>query len=395
MAVIGDPHLGVARGENDERLEVDPGRKLHGLSRELLVATIQAINDYGDIDAALVLGDITRDSELFNHEIARDELSKLKMPFYLVAGNHDLVRHRAPGVAYPDETYLDRDGFIEHYRGAGLPGDTTRYAVELPGGIVLVVLDSNRTLAELRLDNAPVSLQDHGFIDMSQRRWLDSVLRNVRSMGRTPVVAIHHTVTDHSPAEVKDHPLHRFFGYWKVRGARKLRKVLGENKVPLVLSGHLHAQSVNTQDGVTNLITAATVSYPHAWRLLSFTADEIMVESFPLGSIPSCADLQEKSRDWLSEGMGALIEQFSVKNKIVHNLTGNLQEFVTATGWWPRFCDGTLAGFKVDESLIPNTNPVTGMVYKRISKLLNEYGTWKSARPDPNQLVIPLNRETS
>ena len=393
LAVIGDPHLGVARGDVDDRLEVDPGRKLHSLSRELLEQTIREINARGDVDATLVLGDITRDSELFNHEIAREVLAALEMPFYLVAGNHDLVRERSKGVSYPDEPYLDRDGFIEHYRGAGLPGDTTRYAVELTGGVVLVVLDSNRTLAELRMNSDPISRQDHGFVDMQQRRWLDSVLRNVRSMGRIPIVAMHHSVTDHSPAEVKDHPLHRFFGYWKAHGARKLRRVLAANQVPLVLSGHIHAQSINTQEGVTNLVTAAAVSYPHAWRLLTLDSDEIHVESFPLASIPSCPNLQERSREWLNEGMGALIEQYSTKNKLMRNLTGTINGFVSSTGWWPRFCDGTLAGFTVDEGLIPKVNPVTSMVYKRIAGLLNDYGTWKQERPDPNKLSLPIDRE--
>ena len=43
IAVIGDPHIAVPQGDNDTRLEVDPGRKLHGLSVELLEETIRCL----------------------------------------------------------------------------------------------------------------------------------------------------------------------------------------------------------------------------------------------------------------------------------------------------------------------------------------------------------------
>lgn len=393
LAVIGDPHLGVPRSDDDQRLEVDPGRKLHGLSTELLTATIDEINATGSVDATIIMGDLTRDSEQFNHEVARSSFARLNMPFYLVLGNHDLVRTRNAGVTYPDEPRFDRDEFIQFYQGAGLPGDTTRYAVELPGGVVLVVLDCNRTQSELKLYKDGVKRQDHGFIDLAQRRWLDSVLRNVRSMGRTPLVAMHHSVTDHSPAEVKGHPLQPFFGYWKLHGARKLLRVLARNNVPLVLSGHLHAQSVNIEDGVTNLVTAASVGYPHAWRLLTVTDSAIHVESFPLKSIPSCPDLQEQSRIWLSAGMGQLVEEHSGSMPVLQKMTGGLSDFIVKTGWWPSFCDGTMDGFFVDEELLPNGNPVSTMVYKKIAGLMNEYGVWKSLRPNPNNLTIPLNQD--
>ncbi|GEM_PF-173940 len=393
LAIIGDPHLAVPRGEPDHRLEVDPGRKLHGLSVELLTATIDEINAAGGVDATLVLGDLTRDSEVFNHEVAREQLARLAMPFYLVAGNHDNVRRRAKGVSYPDEPRLDRQGFQEFYRGAGLPGDTTRYAVELPGGVVLVVLDSNCTLAELKLIKGGLKRQDHGWVSQSQRRWLHHVLGNIRQVGRLPLVAVHHSVTVQSPAEHPGHPLYGFFDFWRIHDAEPLRKVLARHRVPLVLSGHLHAQSAGRQGGVLNLVTAASVSYPHAWRLLTVTDDAIHVESHPLRSIPSCADLQEQSRSWLSEGMGEMIEQASRRIPMLSRLSSGLREFIIATEWWPRFCDGTLAGFRVPAALVPEGNKVTTALYGRVVKLLNQYGTWKNRYPDPNALTIPLSAD--
>jgi hypothetical protein len=35
-------------------------------------------------------------------------------------------------------------------------------------------------------------------------------------------------------------------------------------------------------------------------------------------------------------------------------------------------------------------NPVAGAVYRNMVNVLNEYGSWKAQRGDPNTLEIPL-----
>ncbi len=172
-----------------------------------------------------------------------------------------------------------------------------------------------------------------------------------------------------------------------------MRAVLAKFKVPLVLSGHLHAQSVNRADGIYNLVTAASVSYPHAWRMLTVEEERIQVESFPLAAIPSTPNLNNKSRQWMADGMGLLIEEKAAKMPLLANFARELGEFVTATGWWPKLCDGTLAGFKVDPALVPKANPLAAMLIKQIIATLEEFGAWKAERPNPNRLEIPLRPE--
>jgi calcineurin-like phosphoesterase family protein len=388
LAIIGDPHVAVPRGDPDPRLEVDPGRKLHGLSVELLTQTVAEVNACRGVEAVLVMGDLTRDSELFNHEVARDILGKLAAPYYIVAGNHDLERRRNNHVTYPDTEHLERQGLVEFYPQA-FPGGTTRYVVELPGGVVLVVLDGNRSIRDLALVRGGIRRQDHGWVDQDQCRWLHAMLGNIRQQRRLPLVAVHHSVFDQSPAEKRRHPLRRFFTHWRLHGAVLLKRVLVRHRVPLVLSGHLHAQSVNIEDGVTNLITAATVSYPHAWRLLTVMPDAIHVESHALEGVPSCRELQQQSRRWLGEGMADLVEQHAKNVPLLSDMSAGLRQFIIDTEWWPKFCDGTLAGFNLDENTLPG-GAMKSMVYRRIAAILNEYGVWKALRPDPNTLSISL-----
>jgi len=391
LAVIGDLHIAVPRGANDTQLEIDPGRKLHGLSVELLSATIDEVNAEPDLAAALILGDLTRNSELFNHEVARELLARLRMPYSIVLGNHDLLRERPPGIAYEGAAHLDREDVAEFYRDQGFPAGMTRYLIELPGGVVLVVLDSNRSLAELAAAGVPIIDQEAGFIGKSQLDWLDGVLAQITAAGRLPLLAAHHALLEQSPAEHPKHLLYRAFKSWRIADSAPLLECLQRHRVPLLLSGHLHAQSINVADGLYNLVTSAAVSYPHAWRLLTITEQAIHIETRKLAAIPSCPDLQARSRQWMAEGMSQLIRQRMPSLPMAAGVSERLTEYVSASGWWPRFCDGTLAGFAVDASEMPISNPIARMLAAQIATTINEYGPWKAARPDANTLTIPLS----
>jgi calcineurin-like phosphoesterase family protein len=390
LAVIGDPHVAVPQGENDPRLEIDPGRKLHGLSVELLAATIEAVNAEPDVAAALIMGDLTRDSEEFNHATTLDLLSRLRMPYYIVLGNHDLVRERPAGVTYDGAKRFEREDVLAFYGRAGFPNGLTRYVVKLPGSVVLVVLDSNRSLTELAAHNLPLSRQEDGWLGESQLAWLDGVLEQITSAGRVPLVATHYSLLEQSPGERQGHMLHSAFRQWRLTDAQATLEVLRRHHVRLVLSGHLHVQSVNVDDGVYNVITSATVSYPHAWRLIHCDSMAFGIESRRIASIPSCPNLQEQSRAWMAQGMARLIRLRLQGMPLIGNMADEACSFVMRTDWWPRFCDGTLAGFEVDPQDAPICNPVAGMLMGQVAGILNEYGAWKAARPDPNSLEIPL-----
>lgn len=369
---------------------MDPGRKLHGLSVELLTATIAEVNAEPDVDAVLVLGDLTRDSEEFNHAVARDLLAGIRAPYYIVLGNHDMLRQRPPGEHYEGVRYLDRVDVARYHHDRGFPNGRTQYVAELPRGLALVVLDSNRTLAELAKENKVESAQEDGWIGPIQLGWLDGMLGRLRGSGRLPIVAVHHSVLEQSPAERPEHLLYSAFRHWRLTNAPELVECLRRHRVRVVLSGHLHAQSVNVEEGLCNLVTAACVSYPHAWRLLSISRDGIEIESRPLAAIPSVPNLQEQSRKWMAQGMTRLIASRVEKLPLVGPIADTLLKAVEESGWWPRFCDGTLAGFRIDPALLPGGNAAASATLPLVVQVLNEYGDWKAVRPDPNRLVIPL-----
>ncbi|MCC7478303.1 metallophosphoesterase [bacterium] len=393
LALIGDPHLAVPQAADDPLLEIDPGRKLHGLSQELLAGVISEINAVDNLSAVVILGDLTRDSEIFNHQRVSELLAGINAPYYLVLGNHDLGLERGGVVdkIYPGIERLDRGQFIDFYSGRGLPQGSGYYRADLPGPCSLIVLDSSMSPQDRQACGFKDAGPDDGWIEPVQLRWLDEQLEDLQAAGRRALVFMHHSCMDHSPAERPGHVLHRTLKFWQLLNAAELNQILRRHGVPAVFSGHLHAQCVNAEDGLVNVVTSATVSYPHAWRLLSIGQDSIEVESRLLRSIPSCPELQSSSREWMAQGMTDIILQ---KLRDIGPLARHLDalgEMVTRSQWWPRFSDGSLRGFRVDPALVPKTDFVSNLMTQQIVQILNSFGAWQDSRPDPGQLSIPLD----
>lgn len=389
IAVIGDPHVAIPRGAEDPLLEADPGRKLHGLSQALLAETIRQVNAEGGFDCVILLGDLTRDSEDFNHESALALVRQIDAPVYIVLGNHDLVRERPLEVVYSGCRRLDKLEVRDMYRHSGLPEAQSRYKAELPGGVDLVVCDGNLHLDDLREQGVDPALQDGGCLGEEQRAWLEQMLDDSRKAGRLPLVAVHHSVGPHSPAEHKGHVLEGTFRFWQLADAAEVRQILAAYGVPLVLSGHIHAQSATHLDGVLNLATSACVSYPHAWRSLEVYDGVISTECRRIEAIKGFDDLQVYSRGAMGQGMAALVRRKAAGLVALAPYAEVLGRIVEDSGWWARFSEGTQQDFSVPRELIPDAGFVGNLVIGKAVAMLNEYGAWKAGQPDPWTLEIP------
>ncbi|HVN02066.1 MAG TPA: metallophosphoesterase, partial [Caulobacteraceae bacterium] len=104
FVLITDPHVCVP---NPQTGWVAPPilnePTMYDRSVELLETAIAEINALPEVDFVLVAGDLTRDSEPYNHERARELLTQLRKPVFCVSGNHD--QPRPPKLRPPE--YLD------------------------------------------------------------------------------------------------------------------------------------------------------------------------------------------------------------------------------------------------------------------------------------------------
>ncbi|MEI2385911.1 phosphodiesterase [Breoghania sp. JC706] len=115
-------------------------------------------------DAVVVTGDIADQGDPREYVVAREILSRLPMPVYLLSGNHD---HSAQlKEAFPGYPGLDQG-----------PADRLRYAVTI-GDVRLVALDSS------------VPGAGHGELGPEQLAWLDETLAAKPDIAT--IVAVHH-----------------------------------------------------------------------------------------------------------------------------------------------------------------------------------------------------------
>lgn len=87
FAVISDPHISIPQQKG-----VSDGFKL-GLKTVMLTeSAVAEINKIPDIKFVLVGGDLSQDAEPWNIDEVRRILDELKVPYFVVLGNHDLSR---------------------------------------------------------------------------------------------------------------------------------------------------------------------------------------------------------------------------------------------------------------------------------------------------------------
>ncbi len=101
----------------------------------------------------------------------------------------------------------------------------------------------------------------HDFCGLSDRsfQWIEAQLQKAREEGRFVLVAGHQNVFQHSI----------FRGGYVIQEAQRLQELLRRYGVPLCLSGHLHTQHVQSEDGLTEIATSALCSYPCQYAVLT------------------------------------------------------------------------------------------------------------------------------
>jgi len=187
FAIVADPHIaipapGFTEG-NCPYLDAEPGRKLLPQSVELLDAAREMVSVIPHLDFVLIPGDLTKDSERYNHEKALDMLARFQAPVYMVAGNHDVAHPQGLAkVMDPNAEVVDANELPDLYAAYWGPGGKPYYSVEPAPGLQLIAFHSNR-------------YKDHdGQIDAEQLAWLRSELEAARDGGKFPIVMLHHCI---------------------------------------------------------------------------------------------------------------------------------------------------------------------------------------------------------
>jgi len=329
FALISDPHVSVANPDTGwARFSVPNEPTLYAHSVELLEAAVAEINALPELDFILVAGDLTKDSEPYNHDRARELLTRFRKPVFCVSGNHDQPR---PKRLRPAD-YLDPD--VTPVPTAEIPRLYGDFGFE-DSGRTAFSCDPTPDLHLVGLCS-PKPNEDRGWIPPEVLAWLDDDLERQRDRERETIVLLHHSIIDHVPNESVDPT----FSWFHVENASELKGVLRKHGVRLTFSGHLHIQDVKHEAGLYNIVTASLAGYPHAYRIMSLRDGVLEIRSRRLQSIPSCLDLQRYSREFTADVfVGVLADgmtrpPFQYPRDRAENMADKLRD------WWPAIADG-------------------------------------------------------
>ena len=209
-------------------------------------------------DVVLLTGDLTFNGAEISHRRLAGKLQRLEdagIPVLVLPGNHDVYNENAAlyrGGSFERVPFADSESFAGIYRDFG-PGealsadsDSLSYVWQLNEQVWIMMLDENTA---------------HDFCGLSDRTfgWIEAQLQKAREEGRFVLVAGHQNVFQHSI----------FRGGYVIQEAQRLQELLRRYGVPLCLSGHLHTQHVQSEDGLTEIATSALCSYPCQYAVLT------------------------------------------------------------------------------------------------------------------------------
>jgi 3',5'-cyclic AMP phosphodiesterase CpdA len=329
FALIADPHVTIPNprtGWTSPPTLAEP--TMYAQSVELLEAAIAQINAVPDLDFVLVAGDLTKDSEPYNHDRARELLSSFRKPVFCVSGNHDQPRPQAlrpPEHLDPDVTPVETPDIPALYGDFGFDNtQRTAYSCDPTPDVHLVGICSAKPD------------EDRGYIGPDVLAWLDADLSRQRDPKRQTIMLLHHSIMDHVPGE----SVNPRFSWFQVENADAVKAILRKHGVRLTFTGHLHIQDVKAEDGLYNIVTASLAGFPHAYRIITVRDGIVDIRSRRLHSISSQPDLQRFSRNATTAAFVNILRDVLERAPFRYQPARAEATAHKLRDWWPSIADG-------------------------------------------------------
>ncbi len=238
----------------------------HSISRAI-PSLVAELNKRHDLDFVILTGDLTASPSHGNLEMVRDLLEPLRLPFYVIPGNHDIPAK----LATRDNSYRP---FSEVFQGHGpVPGQRF-WSLDPEPGWHLIGLDST----------IPGTWK--GKVSGKQLKWLERDLKE--NSAKNIIVISHHNLIAHHPLDEQ--------GLWKgyvARNAGSVRRILEAfPSVRLAVSGHHHLCAHRTWNGIPYITCPSVASWPCRYSLFQLDRNGIELTTNPI----PFPDLIERAR---------------------------------------------------------------------------------------------------
>lgn len=240
----------------------EPAQDGFNLSRSIgsqLRELVSEFNADETLDFIVLTGDLVVDPSESNLEGVRKILNSLRLPYYVVPGNHDipLDKRQSPGNKRVSS-------FARVFEGRGPRQGRSFWSVDTVKGWHLVGLDST------------VPGTWGGRVGDEQLRWLEQDLRQNR--GNPTIVFCHHGLVRFHPWDGQ--------GSWKgylTENAQEVRAVLERHRnVFLVVTGHHHLFAHQSWNGIEYVACPALASWPCRYSRFVIEGDRLEVTTHPI-----------------------------------------------------------------------------------------------------------------
>ena len=261
-----------------------------------------------ETELIIIPGDLSKDGEYESHKSLIKELNALKengKKIFVLTAGHDF---NETGRGYKNDKFVGSKGteFKELYKLYYEFGYRDALSVDEETLSYIAEIAENTRLLALNCDS---KRECKGLIDERLLEWVKEQLDDAQKVGARVIAMCHYPV-------IPSVPVFDLVGDAHVKNWREIATFLADNGVELVLTGHMHIQSINefvTEKGnkLYDICTATTVGTPGKYRKIEIdengVADvkSINVEGF---SLPPEFKTAEEFFDWRFK--------YSVKNKI-------------------------------------------------------------------------------
>lgn len=317
IMVVADPHV-LAQSLVQEGSAFDTmmegQRKMIDLSESAFLAVIDTALLYKP-DLVLIPGDLTKDSELASHRFVVAQLERLRaagINVLVIPGNHDIG-----GDAYSyigdqkiavdnlkDEEWETMYDFVYQQAIAKDPNSHSYIAEPLKNLTVLAIDGAH--------DNAGT-----GSLSDSTLQWILTQADIANAQGKMLIAMCHWQLLEHVDEQ------ETVMSSSQLANAEAIRDSLMAHDVHLVLTGHMHINSISTyrdttgltNDSIVEISTGSPITYPCPYRWLTISEDRstVTVTTDKIMTLKAHADLQTYSRDWMANTVKAMIPEMSLR----------------------------------------------------------------------------------
>ena len=210
-------------------------------SQKVLKSAIQDINAQPEISFVVFTGDNINNPTEENLRTFVSIVKKLKVPYYIAIGNHDVYKNKK----------MSKVRYYEILReGSPLYRQKTPNYKFSKNGFIFLVVDGAKEII-------PGSI---GYYRKDTLSWIDQILTKNE---KTPVIIFQHFPVEYPDGVENKLKTHRTY---KVE---EYQNILSKhNNVLAVLSGHFHTNSENMKDGVYHISTPSLINVPNSYKII-------------------------------------------------------------------------------------------------------------------------------